>query len=95
MPSKHLLLLLFVLACHLTYNTIVLLVGVSWHSALQLAKTIDQGDIIGTGASHQVAQQHLETRQDMFKQLHLNYWPYLPKEEKVIPVLVFSILSLC
>lgn len=55
--------------------------GISWSSPLSLLKTIDQGDVIGTGVNHQVSQAHIEMRRDIFENLHKHHLPFLVQDD--------------
>ena len=75
----------FIICVH-TYNFVVMCAvvsfsGVVWSSPLSLLKSIDHGDVFGTGANHQVSQQHLDQRYEDFKNVHKHHWPYMPQED--------------
>lgn len=63
--------------------------GINWTSPIQVMKSIDStGEVVGSGACHQVSQQHLDLRQAMFRQLHTQLVSYEKKDPAPNPMSV-------
>lgn len=51
------------------------------------SQKIDTGEVIGTGQNHIFTSNNMDVRKEVFKHLHDNLLPYLPKEEESTPQL--------
>ena len=66
--------------------------GSAVSSPYQAFKSVDTGDVIGSGFNHLLTKDHLQQRNNLFRNLHEPLLKYLPKQEKKrlqwVPVMV-------